>query len=383
MPYDTIGNVRTAIESLENLRRLTEPFDGPAGLIEMVRQRQSLYDQIDRDLIQSSNFRSLVDHVSACDLQSAISLSADDTVSSSLRDTLQQLNSPLGLAGVVEAIRATSLGELRTQLASAIDPTAATIASSLNFDHLTNPESFARVGVASVTAAHAFEELGPFNPSFDSFTDSFFGDWTRSPSLPTNYGDDDAIREEVIEQIDADKALLEISPEEAGSIIEESNISASGTPLRIFGSPVGIVFVQRPETVVFEVITEFERRLRKKVDKTMMRAYGESWIADKFPDKHEVWSERRQDDEDNGLKTHSLIEYSDFTELASVIESQWSNGFARSGVRPRDINKSVSALNPHRRYTMHSRNVYPEQIFGVVHHIQRIETWLLEDHEEE
>lgn len=372
-----------AIEKQEQLRRMLEPMGGLSAVMDQIQHRQTAYDQVLEVYNRSQEFRQLAEHLSAGDKLSDIARQMGGSALADARAAIDQWRTPLGFDGIAEILRVNRLGSLEEYLPPRRDLTAAIAAAASAFDHLGHPENFARVGAASFAAADAYNKLGAFSPALDRLVDPFFGDWTRSPDLPQRYGDDDGAREEIVEEIGADKALLDVSPEEAGSIIQESVLEFQSQALFIFGRPSGLALVQSPGTVVFEIVTEFERRLRARVDRVMTKAHGSNWIANKFPEEHRSWTEKREADAKERLETHDLIQYSDFTELAKIVVTHWTDGFEASGVKPRDIKRCVMAMNPHRRYTMHSRIVRAEQVFGVFHQARKLEAWLMEDEPDE
>src|SRR5690606_7032557 len=97
-----------------------------------------------------------------------------------------------------------------------------------------------------------------------------------------------------------------------------------------------------------------------------------------LPQHAEQWAKKRDYDKAQGLPLHSLVEYSELTELASIIEKRWNDGFGDTvSNKSSRVVKAIRALIPHRNYEFHSRKVTPEQLIGIVHLVQRLEPFLV------
>ena len=114
----------------------------------------------------------------------------------------------------------------------------------------------------------------------------------------------------------------------------------------------------------------------------LQQKHGENWPQILMPDRAQKWSEKRDEDAAHGLPTHDLIHYSEFTELASMIEQRWNDGFAGRLTKASKVISRIFALAPHRNYEFHSRPMTPEQLIGIVYAARELEAFLLDDCED-
>ena len=390
------GRILRDLEEQERMRRLVCP-DGPFNELAHV---YSVHDQL-RAVLGPN--RSLVDFVAerqglldtyknaidAAGGPTALRRLADQATGvgdvlgqhpiGSHADAFENARSMIAILGVSDVLAEDRYRALGAFARPERDALAAIGAAASHFEALSAASSFARVGSAMAAAEAAFASNSILGAAYNDVIDPFFGDWTRVNALPDEYGADIGARREIVREIDADEALLDVETEEAAALIDESAVDENGAPVLVFGRPSGIIVADDPARAAFALISETERRYRARVARVMSAAFGASWLREKHPELAKEWAGRREEDEKEGLPVEPLIQYSTFYELNGIVTSHWTVGFAGDARKPRQVTAPFSALNPHRRHTMHSRLVTPEQLVGIWTNIRKIEPWLMAD----
>lgn len=145
--------------------------------------------------------------------------------------------------------------------------------------------------------------------------------------------------------------------------------------------PVGIVLTQDPDDAAARIIRRVERALRARIVRVLTAKHGEGWLETLMPDRAESWAQKLSDDRRHGLTTHGLIEYSDFADLATIIDKRWNDGFAGRISKSSKVTSRIRALAPHRNCEFHSRAATPEQLICILQAALELQAFLIEEEE--
>ncbi len=408
--FELLNANRTWLQVLEEQRRFEEltgfSRDQANEILQAANAREQLNRMLGgamdvRDLIDQRNevlngFRQLLggdEGTASLDLirethANISAISRDPIAPLALHDGTYDIGGAAGLlqdAGVYDQLRDYQIAGL-SDYAGVDETTLASLAvAASHLETLQSAAGFAKVGAAAFAAASLFADPSRIRlgADYDAFLDPFFGDWTQIDALPDAYGGNEEIQRDVLDETDADEALLHVTADEAAALLGEGAYDENGAPILLFGRPTGLVLSGNPNAAAFALIADAERRMRRRVNKVMTAHHGPNWITDRIPEKAKEWKERRAQDENAGLPTHELLEYSYLFDLKIIVQENWSAGFALGSEKPRAVTRPIDALNPHRNYVSHHRPVTAHQLFGIVHTIQKLEPWLTADDEDD
>lgn len=110
----------------------------------------------------------------------------------------------------------------------------------------------------------------------------------------------------------------------------------------------------------FNRLQHFELALRKFIVKTMLAAFGDTWMHRRLPaGMLDKWIAKRDTAVRTGAQELALIDYADFTDYLPVIEKKenWRELYQNIFKRPEDIKESLQRMYPVRIATMHARVV--------------------------
>ena len=313
-------------------------------------------------------------------LEKAAMPQGTNTIFAKLSDDLARHQSRLDAIGVRDTIHPTLHGLLTDFGRDQVTARLSLIASASSQIHtIRDQESFARVGTAVIAAGRALSDENIGRRDYSRAIDSFFGDWGRLTELPEGYGHDEGVRRETLQEVKADEALLDVSTEEAAALFSQSSFSVNGMPIVLLGEPIGLVVTQDPDDVAARLIRRTERALRALIDRVFRAKHGDNWPAILMPERAASWSDKRKDDEQNNLPLHDLINYSEFSELADIVNKYWPDRFAGRGATAKTVTSRIRALNPHRNYEFHSRPVTAEQLLTIAYSVRTLEPFLFRE----
>ena len=397
----SLNSIRRALESQQSLARIIEEQERLRRLVEQPRilevlDRTRVIDEHLQSIIESSTAyqRSIERHVQrANEMALAIEriskptwLAAVERATTppvmnkfiaALSDDLARHQSRLDAIGVRAAVHPILTGRLRDFVEGQAAARLSVIASaSSHFDTILDQQSFSKVGTAAIAAARALSDENIRRHDYSRAVDGFFGHWSRLTQLPEGYGQDEDARRETLREIEADEALLDVSTEEAAALFSQTSFSADGLPIVLLGEPIGLVVTQDPDDVAARLIRRTERALRNLIDRVFRKIHGDNWPNIVMPGRAASWSEKRKIDEQHNLPVHDLICYAEFTELADILTTYWSDHFARHGATMKKVTGRIRALSPHRNYEFHSRPVTTEQLLSIAYSVRMLEPFL-------
>ena len=298
-------------------------------------------------------------------------------VIAALSDDLARHQSRLDTIGVRAAVHPILTGRLKDFVKDQAATRLSIIASaSSHFDTILDQQSFSKVGAAAIAAARALSDENIRRHDHSRTVDGFFGHWGRLTQLPKSYGEDEDARRETLREIEADEALLDVSTDEAAALFSQTSFSSNGLPIVLLGEPIGLVVTQDPDDVAARLIRRTERALRNQIDRVFRKRHGDNWPDVIIPERAASWSEKRKQDEQNNLPVQELICYAEFTELADILTTHWSDHFAHFGMKAKRVTGRIRALSPHRNYEFHSRPVTTEQLLSIAYSVRMLEPFL-------
>jgi len=116
---------------------------------------------------------------------------------------------------------------------------------------------------------------------------------------------------------------------------------------------------------VYAAITAFEKSARIFIKKVMQSEHGETWWAEKVPQKIQQFAEDRRSEENtikwHGTRGDDLLTYTEMGHLAKIIENNWDD--FQPHIRRIDWAKSIfSTIERSRNVIMHSGHLEIEDI---------------------
>ncbi|WP_155838210.1 Swt1 family HEPN domain-containing protein [Hyphomonas beringensis] len=379
--WDGLGGVRAMLDEVERARNAASTVLGHhGGLSRYVEDLQLGRDRY-KDILSTLGGVDGLRH--ALELASAQERQFDLVERGGLADAAAGATAMIASLSAANALKEARFAVLHQYARPETDSLASIGAAASHFQTLHDTTSFARLGFAIDAASGAFVADRLTDLDYRTILDPFFGDWTRIEKLPAAYGSDPGARREVLEEVDADEAFLHVSTEEVVALVEETSLDSEGVPITLMGEPVGIVLTQDPDDAAARIIRRVERALRARIVRVLAAKHGEGWLEALMPDRAEAWAQKRSDDRRHGLTTHGLIEYSDFADLATIIDKRWNDGFAGQFSKSSKVTSRIRALAPHRNYEFHSRAVTPEQLICILQAALELQAFLLEDEEPE
>ena len=310
-------------------------------------------------------------------IEKATTPPVSNKIIAALSNDLARHQSRLDAIGVKAAMHPILAGRLKDFVEDQAAARLSIIASaSSHFDTILDQQSFSKVGAAAIAAARALSDENVRRHDYSRAVDGFFGHWNRLTHLPEGYGQDEDTRREILREVEADEALLDVSTKEAAALFSQTSFSGHGLPIVLLGEPIGLVVTQDPDDVAARLIRRTERALRSLIDRVFRKRYGDNWPNAIMPGRAAFWLEKRKVDEQNNLPVQELICYAEFTELADILTAHWSDHFAHFGMTLKRVTGRIRALSPHRNYEFHSRPVTTEQLLTIAYSVRILEPFL-------
>ena len=231
------------------------------GRLQSIMDSSTSYQQlVDNHVRRANEITALIDRIAKPSWLEALDKAtlppSSNSIFAKLSDDLARHRSRLDAIGVKIAIHPPLNGLLKDLSEGQVAARLSLIASaSSQFDTVRNQASFARVGAAVTAAGRALSDEHIRRRGNSKAIDGFFGDWTRVTQLPEGYGRDEGVRRETLQEVKADRALLDVSTEEAAALFSQSSFSANGMPIVLLGEPIGLVITQDQDDIATRLNT--------------------------------------------------------------------------------------------------------------------------------
>lgn len=207
------------------------------------------------------------------------------------------------------------------------------------------------------------------------------GDWRDRMVLPSDIGDDLALRSEFYVEQGFDPGLTEFP----NPVFEETlERGALRDPIPQIGGP-GQEELPPPDGVeeaglvrtnwAHDRLTRLELHIRVFIEAQMRATIGKNWIRQRVPPAmREAWTEKREKAKQAGETPKDLIHYADFADYAILMERRdnWDDIFKPVFRRKEDIRESWQRLFPIRIATMHARLISQDDELLLVVETKRI-----------
>ena len=207
------------------------------------------------------------------------------------------------------------------------------------------------------------------------------GDWRDRITFPKIALEDVGGRVEFYESLGFDASLTNFPAEAFQEALTASSLRREPpSQVKLFAPPI----IQEDEekepifertSTAYSWLLRLETHLRRFIDDTMTRAFGEDWPRHRLPNKlHEEWADKKQKAEQEGHTSRPLVAYADFTDYERVIckRDNWREVFSRHFRRPENIRESLQRLYPIRLDTMHARPITQEDELFLVVEVRRV-----------
>ena len=206
------------------------------------------------------------------------------------------------------------------------------------------------------------------------------GDWRDRLSMPSDIGDDLALRSDFYIVRGFDPGLTEFP----NPVFEETlERGALRDPIPQIGAeqdelppPAGVEEAGLVRTNwAHDRLTRLELHVREFIDAQMRAAIGNNWIRQRVPPAmREAWTEKREKSQQAGETPKDLIHYADFADYAILMERRdnWDDVFKPVFGRKEDIRESWQRLFPIRIATMHARLISQDDELLLVVETKRI-----------
>lgn len=208
----------------------------------------------------------------------------------------------------------------------------------------------------------------PFGKTIPALLRENVGDWRKDISLPVNFTQSNATRQQFYEKVGVDHTIAAFPEASYGQILEVTKLGKLTIDLREFPEPnleaLNLDQSLKENNDVYRRLLVFEIWIRKVIDEAVTKKFGANWYKQNMPaDIYQNCNDRKQKWETTWSKKHtgSLMDFADFPDYQTLVMKRdfWREVFKPmlGNARQEDIKESFQRLMPIRIEVAHARPI--------------------------